>query len=147
MPVVYDMQVSSVVGVASRLRIGQHGVPIPVTARDFTFLRSSRPSVRATQPLIRWISGFFPRGKAAGATNIHRVPRLRKSGAIPQLPLYAFMAWPGTYLPFKHLYFGADKSLARPGRKQATATKLLTFANHSKTNQKFVRPTTSPRLQ
>jgi len=24
-----------------------------------------------------------------------------------------------------HLYRGADKSLARPGRKQATATKLL----------------------
>ena len=33
----------------------------------------------------------------------------------------------------KLLYYqGADKSLARPGRKQATATKLLTFASHSK---------------
>ena len=31
------------------------------------------------------------------------------------------------------MYQGADKSLARPGRKQATATKLLTFASHSKT--------------
>jgi len=29
-------------------------------------------------------------------------------------------------------YRGADKSLARPGRKQATATKLLTFASHAK---------------
>ena len=29
-------------------------------------------------------------------------------------------------------YRGADTSLARPGRKQATATKLLTYASHSK---------------
>ena len=46
-----------------------------------------------------------------------------------------------------HLYRGADKSLARPGRKQATATNLLPFANHSKTIQKVVRPTRSPRQQ
>ena len=32
----------------------------------------------------------------------------------------------------QHLYRGADKSLARPGRKQARATTLLTFASHSK---------------
>jgi len=31
-------------------------------------------------------------------------------------------------------YRGADKSLARPGKKQATATKFLTFASHSKKN-------------
>ena len=44
-------------------------------------------------------------------------------------------------------YRGADKSLARPGRKQTTATKLLTFASHSKKkkNQKVVGPTRSPR--
>jgi len=41
-------------------------------------------------------------------------------GAIPVLPPYTFMVWTGTTL----LYWGADKSLARPGRKQATATKL-----------------------
>jgi hypothetical protein len=41
------------------------------------------------------------------------------------------------------LYWGAAKSLARPGGKQA-----LTFARHSKNkNQKFVRPTESPRQQ
>ena len=33
-----------------------------------------------------------------------------------------------------HMYRGADKSLARRGRKQATATKLLTSASHSKKN-------------
>ena len=47
------------------------------------------------------------------------------------------------------LYRGADKSLARPGRKQSTATEL-TFTSHSKKkkeNQKVVRPTRSPRQQ
>ena len=59
----------------------------------------------------------------------------------------------------------ADKYLARPGRKQSTATKLgiystysprssthsypvaLIFASHSTKIQKFVRPTRSPRQQ
>ena len=60
---------------------------------------------------------------------------------------------------------GADKSLARPGRKQATATKLAicsvysqrssvhfsvscsNFFRQLKKTQKFVRPTRSPRRQ
>ena len=60
---------------------------------------------------------------------------------------------------------GADKSLARPGRKQATATKLGIYLTQSprssihflarcsnfckplKKNQKFARPTSSPRQQ
>ena len=61
---------------------------------------------------------------------------------------------------------GADKSLSRPGRKQATATELGIYSNSSrssihfvargssfckirnqKKNQKFVRPTRSPRQQ
>ena len=44
------------------------------------------------------------------------------------------------------IYRGAHKSLPRPGRKQATATKL-TFVSHSKTIQKVVRPTRYPRQQ
>ena len=31
---------------------------------------------------------------------LHLAPRLRMSGAIPLLPVYAFMAWTGTALPF-----------------------------------------------
>ena len=46
------------------------------------------------------------------------------------------------------MYRDADKSVARPGRKQATATKLLTFASHLKKKiQKVVRPTRYPRQQ
>ena len=72
---------------------------------------------------------------------------------------------------YMHIYVvytvrgGADKSLARPGRKQATATKLGIYSTHSprssthflvrcsnfckplKKIQKFVRPTRSPRQQ
>ena len=43
-------------------------------------------------------------------------------------------------------YRGVDKSLARPGRKQATATKLF-YKPLKKKNQKVVRPTKSPRQQ
>jgi len=41
-------------------------------------------------------------------------------------------------------YRGADKSLARPGRKQATATKL-TFASHSK--KKIISLSVQPGLR
>jgi hypothetical protein len=35
--------------------------------------------------------------------------------------------WVYTSIPLKHKYRGADKSLARPGRKQATATEDFDF--------------------
>ena len=38
-----------------------------------------------------------------------------------------------------------DKSLARPGRKQATATELYLLQATQKKIQKVVRPTRSPR--
>ena len=70
-----------------------------------------------------------------------------------------------TYIHTYILRCGAGKSLARPGRKQATATKLGIHSTHSprsslhflarcsnvwkslKKIQKFVRPTRSPRQQ
>ena len=42
-------------------------------------------------------------------------------------------------------YRGADKSLARPRRKKATATKTLTFTSHSK--KKFRRLSVQPGLR
>jgi len=53
----------------------------------------------------------------------------------------------GSRYLLKNPYLHADKSLARSGRKQATATKHLTFASHSKQIQKVVHPTRSPRQQ
>ena len=46
-------------------------------------------------------------------------------------------------LRYHAAYRGANKSLARPGRKQATATKLWLSQATQKKNQKFVRPTRS----
>ena len=48
-----------------------------------------------------------------------------------------------------HSYRGADKSLARQGRKQVAATKLFNFCKPLKKEKirKFVRPTKSPRQQ
>jgi hypothetical protein len=54
----------------------------------------SRLSVVPTQPSVHWLLGFKL------TTYLHLVPRLRLSGAIPLLPLYVFMAWTGTALPF-----------------------------------------------
>ena len=63
--------------------------------------------------------------------------------------LVACITADGLLLLHNYYYYcrGADKSLARPGRKEATETKLLTSANHSKTIQKVVRPTRSPQQQ
>jgi hypothetical protein len=58
--------------------------------------------------------------------------------------------WDGDLLASDTVRGGADKSLARPWRKQATATKLG-FIQHipheAKKNQKVVRPIRSPRQQ
>ena len=45
------------------------------------------------------------------------------------------------------LHRGADKSVARPGRKQTTATKLYILQATKKKIQNVVRPTRSPRQQ
>jgi hypothetical protein len=38
-------------------------------------------------------------------THLHLLPRLRTRGAIPLLPLYAFMPWKGTKL---HVHFSTE---------------------------------------
>ena len=45
---------------------------------------------RVLSPGLKWLQD---------RTNLHFVPGLRKSGAIPWLLLYAFVAWAGTTLP------------------------------------------------
>jgi len=64
----------------------------------------STPSPGPTQAHILWVPGFFPwawRSQDKKLTNyLCLVPRLRMSGGVPLLPLFAFMAWTGTALPF-----------------------------------------------
>jgi len=56
----------------------------------------------STQLSIQWACAFYPGGQNSRGvtmtTHIHLVPRLIKHGAIPLLPLYAFMAWITTSL-------------------------------------------------
>jgi hypothetical protein len=53
-----------------------------------------------SHPPIQWVQGFFHEAKVAQGvkltTHFHLALRLRMSGAIPLLPLSAFMAWTGT---------------------------------------------------
>jgi hypothetical protein len=50
-------------------------------------------------------TGVISRGKAATewTTHLHLVPRLRMYWAIPEIPLYAFMARKGKILPFAYI--------------------------------------------
>jgi hypothetical protein len=76
--------------------------------RDKAFLlsKTSRPALGTIQP-IQWAQGVLS-WKWSGrgvklAVHLHLVPRLRISGAIPTVPLYALMACARTTLPF-YLY-------------------------------------------
>ena len=67
----------------------------------FIFYESSRPTLGSTKLLVQCIPGFFPGGKAAETWNwpLHLAPRLRMSGVIPLLPLYAYVTWHGHFNP------------------------------------------------
>ena len=62
----------------------------------------------ATQRPLHWVPGFFAGGEAAGRVkltiHLHLVPVLRMSAAMPLLPMYAFMSWTETTLPFAIIY-------------------------------------------
>jgi hypothetical protein len=61
------------------------------------------------------------------------VHQVRFSLNVYQILFLAFIYF--SYLPIIHsIYRGADKSLARPGRKEATATKLLLLQATQKKN-------------
>lgn len=74
---------SSVAGIATTLRARWCGVQIPVGAGD----SSLRQDVQTG-------SGVLSRGRGVNLTShLKLVPRLSMSGAIPLLPLHAFVAW------------------------------------------------------
>jgi hypothetical protein len=67
------------------------------------FSKLWRPALGPTQPPIHWEPRFFPGGKTVGAWSWPLVsiqPRVWVSGAIPSLPLHAFVVWAGTTLLF-----------------------------------------------
>ena len=65
---------------------------VPSGRRDFSLLLSAHndPGTRrASYSVGTWV---IPRGKAAEATHLHLVRRLRMKGSIPIFTLYVFMA-------------------------------------------------------
>jgi hypothetical protein len=88
-----------VVGTVSRLRAGRLLPPVLLSKR---FLPSAKRHDCLWSPPSLPFTGYrvsFPRVKQPGRATDHvnLVPRLRISGAIPHLPLYAFMAWTGIF--------------------------------------------------
>jgi hypothetical protein len=67
-------------------------VSIPARARDF----SKMYRLESIRHPIHWVPWALPLGVAC----LHLMPRLRTSGNKPLLPIYAFMMWTGTALPF-----------------------------------------------
>lgn len=65
---------SIIVGVVTRLGAGRSGVQIPVQASNFALLHHIQTGSGLTEPLIRWVLGFFPGGKATGGEDYHSPP-------------------------------------------------------------------------
>jgi len=59
----HSLGTAGVVGKMSRLRVGRSRVRIPGKAGDFFFPKLFRPTLGSNQPLIHWISEFFPGGE------------------------------------------------------------------------------------
>jgi hypothetical protein len=70
---------------------------------------SKYTDLRPTQFAIQWVLGPFRLAKSRWAVSLTPhlclVLRLRMSGAIPLLPLYAFMAYTGKTLWFNFYYW------------------------------------------
>jgi hypothetical protein len=57
----------------------------------FLFSKTSRPVAGTNQPPFNWFWGSLPGGKPV-SSDLHVMVWLRLNGAVPLLPLYAFMA-------------------------------------------------------
>jgi hypothetical protein len=84
------------------LQTGLSGVQMAVGAMDFYLLQNIQTALQPTQIPIQWVLQFFPGGQVARAwltIQFHLVPRLRMSGRILLLSIYAFMMWTKKPLP------------------------------------------------
>ena len=92
----------SVVGAVTRLLAGRSGVRIPVGAGDFSVSQNLQTGSASHSALYLMGAEVLSRGKSGRgvklSTHFHLELRLRMSGVIPQLPLYAIMALTGRTL-------------------------------------------------
>ena len=96
-------QIVLLFSIASRLHAGRSWVRVSVRAPYISLLRNVQTTSEAHPPscsVWNWVPSW---GKVARSlkvtTHFHLVPKLRRSGATPLLPLNASVRWTGTYLP------------------------------------------------
>lgn len=91
-----------------RLRVGRFGLRIPAGAIYFPRLHNIRISSWAHPPCYSLGTVVISRGlrdrRAKLNAVLHLLPRSRMNGAIPLLPVYAFMAWTKTTLPLPYIH-------------------------------------------
>jgi hypothetical protein len=91
----------SVVGIVIRVQGGWYGVRLHEGTRDFSRLKFIQAGSVATQPSILWAVGIEQSGHEVDHS--HPMPRLRMSGAVSPLRLYAFMVW--TDITFLYIWY------------------------------------------
>jgi len=69
----------------------------------FLVSKSSRPALGPTEHAVQWVRRSIGRGTKLTA-HLCLALRLKVSGAVPLLTLYAFMAWTGTALPLPYRF-------------------------------------------
>jgi hypothetical protein len=84
--------------IVTRLRAGRSGICVPAGARDFS-LQKTIPALGPTQPPIQWVLSRRSCDRGVTLTTDRLAAGLRMSGAVPLLPLYAFVAWTVEALP------------------------------------------------
>ena len=96
--------------------------------RDFFFSKVQTRS--GAHPASNGHRGSLPEVKKPGCDVDHSPPHraeAKKSGAMPLLPHTPSLRGQGFHHFRAYFYRDADKSLARPGRKQPTATEDFEF--------------------
>ena len=85
-----------IVGIVTRLLAGPSSIQILAGVKYLSSVQMSRLALGPLSLLFSGEWGFFPMGKATSyEAYLHGVWRLKLSGAIPLLPLYAYMLWGG----------------------------------------------------
>ena len=92
----------AVIGIATRLRAGRSGICVPAGARYFS-LQKTIPALGPNLPPVHWVRSWGSCDRSVMLTTDHLAAGLM-SGAIPLLPLYAFVACTVEALPLIVLY-------------------------------------------
>ena len=118
--------------------------------KGFFFSKTSRPALGHTESQIQvGVVSFLPGGITVGAwiwpLSLHLVPRLRMSGAVPPLPLNAFMACTGTALSLSvcsadicHLNFGMGSWFVMFRKLKRTRSEVINLFNPLKTKRRLL---------